>query len=95
MSGVCILLKMNRLGNPQRPDTCPQTVSLGIVTTSDPPKGYIADENVYYAKQGDVDAMALAVQRHAAPRRSAASHPVRTWGAVAQEHLRLFKRLLQ
>ena len=66
-----------------------------IVTTSDPPKGYIADENVYYAKQGDIDAMALAVQRHAAPRRSAASHPVRTWEAVAQEHLRLFKRLLQ
>ena len=66
-----------------------------IVTTSDPPKGYIADENVYYAKRGDVDEMALAVQRHAALRKSAASHSVRTWEAVAQEHLGLFKRLLQ
>jgi hypothetical protein len=39
--------------------------------------------------------MALAVQRHAALRKSAASHSVRTWEAVAQEHLGLFKRLLQ
>jgi glycosyltransferase involved in cell wall biosynthesis len=63
------------------------------VTTSDPPRGYVADQNVYYSRPGDVEAMALAVQRHGAPRGQAPR--ARTWEAVAHDHLALFDRLLR
>ncbi len=66
-----------------------------IITTSTDRQGYDAQENVYYARPGDVDDMRRALQ-HYLGRKNTESNIRRlaTWETIAAEHRRLYEDVL-
>jgi hypothetical protein len=94
MSDACILPFVDGV-HPDRGSFL-AAVKQGVltVTTSETKEGLSIDENVYYAKPGDVEEMATAVQRHAARRVAVGSFPWPSWDQIAEEHLNLFHHLL-
>jgi glycosyltransferase involved in cell wall biosynthesis len=94
MSDACVLPFVDGL-HPKRGSFL-AAVQQGVltVTTSVEKSGMFLDENVFYAKPGDIEEMAKAVCRYSARRVPAGVHPRRTWGSVADEHLEFFNQLL-
>lgn len=94
MSDACILPFVDGL-HPKRGSFL-AAVAQGVltITTSNERNGLSADENVYYAKPGDVEEMATAVQQYVARRVAAGPLPWRSWNQIAKEHLDLFLQLL-
>lgn len=50
--------------------------------------GYVADENVYYAKPGDVEEMRRALDRHIGNRRPARPDE---WRSIAERHVQIYR----
>jgi len=64
------------------------------VTTSTDRNGFFLDENVFYARPGDIESMASAVQEYGTRRLPAGAFPWRSWGLVADDHLEFFSQLV-
>ena len=94
MSDACVLPFVDGI-HPKRGSFL-AAVQQGVltVTTSVERSGLFLDENVFYAKPGDIEEMAKAVYRYSARKVPVDAHPRRTWGSVADEHLEFFNQLL-
>ncbi|HXN53039.1 MAG TPA: glycosyltransferase [Candidatus Acidoferrum sp.] len=93
MSDACILPFVDGLHPKRGSFLAAAQQGLLTVTTSMDGSGLSVDENVFYAKPGDIKAMANAVQSYGTRRLPAGAFPVRSWGAVADEHLAFFGNL--
>jgi glycosyltransferase involved in cell wall biosynthesis len=66
-----------------------------VITTSTDRMGYNADENIYYARPGDVDDMRQALHRYLGRKNTESNiRRLATWQSIAAEHLSLYANLL-
>jgi glycosyltransferase involved in cell wall biosynthesis len=93
MSDACILPFVDGLHPKRGSFLAAAQQGVLTITTSTDRSGLSLDENVFYAKPGDIKAMAKAVQSYGMRRRPAGAFPVRSWGVVADEHLAFFGSL--
>ncbi len=66
-----------------------------VLTTSTERRGYDADQNVYYAKPGDVQEMRQALSEHVGQRRTVDPENEWTWEDVADAHVRFYDDILR
>lgn len=66
-----------------------------VLTTSDPPRGYVPEENIYYAHHRDIVEMREALNRYIGTRADHKSvRPRMGWKSIAEEHLKLYHLIM-
>jgi len=95
MSDACVLPFLEGLHPKRGSFLAAAQQGILVVTTSTTKRQLVPDENVYYAKPGDVEELALGVQLYSGRRVPSGSFPWRSWKLIAEEHFELFEQILR
>jgi glycosyltransferase involved in cell wall biosynthesis len=65
-----------------------------LITTSREQRGYVANENTFYAAPGDADAMRAGLAEHIGKRGAPSQDSAKIWERLADDHVALYRQVI-